>query len=81
MEDEYAVLLDLSAVTWQGPMGAQRELEAGVVRIFAGDRWPDGRRLVAVTPDSLTLACSDGEQKRHLLFERGQDQLPDERRR
>ena len=46
----------------------QPELEAGMVRLLAGDTLPDGRQLVAVSPGSLTLANHDGEQERHLLF-------------
>lgn len=68
MEDEYAVLLDLSAVTRQDPQGTQTELEAGLVRLEAGDFLPDGRRLVAVSPDSLTLGNHDGGQEEHQLF-------------
>ena len=68
MEDEYVVLLNLSAVTRQGPQGTQQELEAGSVRLRAGDALPDGRRLVAVSADSLTLANLDGEQEEHQLF-------------
>lgn len=68
MEDEYAVLLNLSAVTRQEPQGSQTELEAGLVRLLAGDFLPDGRRLVAVSPDSLTLGNHDGGQEEHQLF-------------
>lgn len=67
-EDEYAVLLNLSAVTRKGPDDTQTELEAGLVRRLAGDTLPDGRRLVAISPDSLTLANLDGEQEVHQLF-------------
>ena len=68
MEDEYVVLLNLSAVTRQDPQGTQTELEAGLVRLLAGDTLPDGRRLVAVSPDSLTLGNLDGGQEEHQLF-------------
>ena len=68
MEDEYAVLLDLSAVTRQDPQGTQTELEAGLVRLEAGDFLPDGRRLVLVSPDSLALRNHDGGQEEHQLF-------------
>ena len=68
MEDEYAVLLNLSAVTRQGSSDTQPELEAGLVRLLAGDTLPDGRRLVAVSSDSLTLGNLDGGQEEHLLF-------------
>ncbi|MCY4015517.1 MAG: hypothetical protein OXG82_22750 [Gammaproteobacteria bacterium] len=68
MEDEYAVLLNLSAVTREGPQGTQQELEAGLVRLRAGDALPDGRRLVAISADSLTLANLDGDQEEHQLF-------------
>ena len=68
MEDEYAVLLDLSAVTRQDPQGTQTELQAGLVRLEAGESLPDGRRLVAVSPDSLTLGNHDGGQEEHQLF-------------
>ena len=67
-EDEYAVLLNLSAVTRQGPQDGQPELQAGRVRLTAGDFLPDGRRLVAVSSDSLTLANHDGEREEHLLY-------------
>lgn len=67
-EDEYAVWLNLSAVTDQGRQDAQPELEAGTVRLLAGDYLPDGRRLVAVTLDSITLANVDGQREHHLLF-------------
>lgn len=68
MEEEYVVLLNLSAVTREGPEGTQQELEAGLVRLRAGDALPDGRRLVAISADSLTLANLDGEQEEHRLF-------------
>ena len=68
MEDEYAVLLNLSAVTRQSRQDTQVELEAGLVRLLAGDTLPDGRRLVAVSPDSLTLGNLDGGQEEHQLF-------------
>lgn len=67
-EDEYAVLLNLSAVTRPGPQDGQPELQAGRVRLTAGDTLPDGRRLVAISSDSLTLVNLDGEQEEHLLF-------------
>ena len=76
MEDEYAVLLNLSAVTRQGPQDTQTELEAGLVRLLAGDTLPDGRRLVAVSPDSLTLGNLDGGQEELLLFGNW-DEAPD----
>ena len=62
------VLLNLSAVTQQDPQDVQSELRAGLVRLIAGDTLPDGRRLVAVSTDSLTLANHDGVQEEHLLF-------------
>ena len=68
MEDEYAVLLNLAAVTRRVPQDTQPALEAGLVRLLAGDTLPDGRRLVAITDDSLTLADLDGKQEEHLLF-------------
>ena len=68
MEDEYAVLLNLSAVTRPGPQDGQMELKAGLVRLLADDTLPDGRRLVAIAADSLTLANLDGRQEKHLLF-------------
>ena len=64
MEDEYAVLLNLSAVD----VPDAQPLEAGLVRLFPNDFLPDGRRLVAVSADSLTLANHDGVQEEHLLF-------------
>ena len=67
-EDEYAVLLNLSAVTRKDPEDTRTELEAGMVRLLAGETLPDGRRLVAIADDSLTLANLDGEQEEHLLF-------------
>ena len=39
-----------------------------MVRLLAGDTLPDGRRLVAVSSDSLILANLDGEQQEYLLF-------------
>ena len=68
IEDEYAVLLNLSAVTRPGPQDGQMELKAGLVRLLADDTLPDGRRLVAIAADSLTLANLDGRQEKHLLF-------------
>ena len=68
MEDEYAVLLNLSAVTQSDAQDGQPELEAGLVRLPAGATLPDGRRLVEVSADSLTLANHDGVQEEHLLF-------------
>lgn len=67
-EDEYVVLLNLSAVTRQGPEDTQLDLEAGMVRLLAGDTLPDGRRLVSISMDSLTLANLDGEEDEHLLY-------------
>ena len=81
MEDEYAVLLNLAAAARQAPRDdTQSELETGLVRLHAGDTLPDGRRLVAITADSLTLARADGEQERLLLFGDGgesPDELPE----
>ena len=68
MEDEYAVLLNLSAVTRSDAQDGQPELEAGLVRLPAGATLPDGRRLVEVSADSLILANHDGVQEEHLLF-------------
>ena len=76
MEDEYAVLLNLSNVTRRGRQDTETGLEAGLVRLLAGDVLPDGRRLLAITSDSLTLAVSDGEPERHRLFGDG-DESPD----
>ena len=67
-EDEYVVLLNLSAATRRGSQDADSELRAGLVRLIAGDTLPDGRRLVAVSSDSLTLVNHDGEQEELLLF-------------
>ena len=75
-EGEYAVWLNLSAATRQRLQDAQPELETGMVRRLAGDTLPDGRRLVAVTADSLTLATAGGEEERHLLFV-GWDESPE----
>ena len=68
MEDEYAVLLNLSAAPRQRRSNTESDMDTGMVRLLAGDRLPDGRTLVAVTPDSLTLANRDGEQEHLLLF-------------
>ena len=74
MEDEYVVLLNLAAVTREDPDSPA--LEAGLVRLLAGDALPDGRRLVAISSDSLTLANLDGEPEVHQLFG-DRDESPD----
>ena len=68
MEDEYAVLLNLSAAPRQRRSNTESDMDTGMVRLLAGDRLPDGRTLVAVTPDSLTLGNAEGDQERFLLF-------------
>ena len=68
MEDEYAVLLNLSAAPQQRRQNTESDMETGMVRLLAGDTLPDGRTLVAVTPDSLTLGNAEGDQERFLLF-------------
>ena len=62
MEDEYAVLLNLADAP------SETEWESGMVRLLAGDTLPDGRTLVAVSADSLTLANTEGDQEHFLLF-------------
>ena len=68
MEDEYAVLLNLSAAVQQRRSNTESDMDTGMVRLLAGDTLPDGRQLVAITADSVTLAVAHGEQERFLLF-------------
>ena len=72
MEDDYAVLLDLSAAAQpqigQGRPATTPDMPTGLVRIRPGETLPDRRTLVAATLDSVTLATDDGRQQTHRLF-------------
>ena len=67
MEDEYAVLLNLSAAATLAWQDAQPVVESGLVRLLAGEDLLDGRNMVAATADS-TLARTEGEREHHRLF-------------
>lgn len=69
VEDEYAVLIDLSvAAAPSPPDDASSDTRAGIVRLLAGDTLPDGRTLAAIEPDALTLATPDGGKQELRLF-------------
>ena len=69
VEDEYAVLIDLSvAAAPSPPDDTSSDTRAGIVRLLAGDTLPDGRTLAAIEPDGLTLATPDGREQELRLF-------------
>ena len=68
VEDEYAVLIDLSAAAPNPSDDASSDANTGIVRLLPGDTLSDGRTLAAITPAALTLAAPDGERQVLRLF-------------
>ena len=68
MEDEYAVLLNLAAASRNRWQVADPDLQTGMVRLVGGDTLPDGRELVSIAADSVTLVLPNAEHERLLLF-------------